>query len=187
MRIRVGLCLLGVLASVLLGVAPAWAQTAAVSATDNEFSPEEIEVEAGTTITWTNNGDAPHTVTADNGSFESGNMDPGDEFSETFSEQGRYPYYCEYHGAPDGQGMSGVVVVSGGGNGGNGGDGNGGGNGDDAGGTDDTGTGAGADATDDGDLPTTGTAVDAFVFLALALIASGGILMKLGAPLGVRR
>jgi plastocyanin len=177
MRVRVGLCAAAALALAVLSAGPAWAQSADVSAVDNAFDPEEIEVESGTTITWTNDGDAPHTVTADNGSFDSGNMDPGDDFSETFVDQGRYPYYCEYHGGPDGEGMAGVVVVTG--------DGGGGGGDDD---TDDpTEPVDTTETTTDDTLPTTGTEVDAFIYLALALIAAGVVLIKLGSPLPRRR
>ena len=183
MRIRMGLCLIGSMALTTMFAAPAGAQTAEVSAIDNAYEPRNLEVTAGTSVTWTNDGDAPHTVTADNGSFDSGNMDPGDEFSETFVEPGRYPYYCEYHGSAGGQGMAGVVVVSAQD------DGNGQGDPtdeptDEPTEDDDT---AGTTDTDDSDLPATGTEVDAFIFLALALILSGAVLMKLGSPTPTRR
>ena len=166
------------MALTVLSAGPVWAQSVEVSAIDNSFDPREIEVESGTSITWTNDGDAPHTVTADNGSFDSGNMDSGDDFSESFTDQGRYPYYCEYHGGPGGEGMAGVVVVTG--------DDSGGGNGDD---TDDPTDPAETTepATEEGDLPTTGTEVDAFIYLALAMIFAGVVLVKLGSPLTRRR
>jgi LPXTG-motif cell wall-anchored protein len=183
MRVRVGLCATGALALALLSAGPVWAQSAGVSAVDNAFEPAEIEVESGTSVTWTNDGDAPHTATADNGSFDSGNMDPGDDFTETFVDEGRYPYYCEYHGGPNGQGMSGVVVVTGDDD-----DDGGGGNGEDD--TDPIapveGNGT-TTATDTTGLPNTGTEVDAFIYLALALIAAGAVLIKLGSPLPRRR
>jgi LPXTG-motif cell wall-anchored protein len=161
----------------LLAAPPVWAQSVDVSALDDAFRPREIEVEPGTTVTWTNEGGTAHTVTADNGSFDSGNMDPGDDFSETFVEAGRYPYFCEYHGGEGGEGMSGVVVVTAaGGNGGGGQD-----------GTDDPTDTTPVDTTDDSDLPQTGTEVDAFIYLALALIAGGAGLMKLGSPVHFRR
>jgi LPXTG-motif cell wall-anchored protein len=179
MRFRAGLCLIGALGIGALAAAPVWAQSADVSIVDDAFQPREIEVESGTTVTWTNEGGTPHTVTADNGSFESGNLDPGDDFSETFADSGRYPYYCEYHGGPGGEGMSGVVVVSAGGGGDGGGT------------TEDPTDSAAPDTTvvagDETDLPQTGTAVDAFLYLALALIASGAVLVRLGSPAASRR
>jgi plastocyanin len=84
----------------------------AVSIVDSAFEPAEIAVAPGTTITWTNEGTAPHTVTADGGLFDSGTLEPGDTFSYTFEEPGEYPYYCRFHGDEGGRGMSGVVIVT---------------------------------------------------------------------------
>lgn len=72
---------------------------------------DEITVTVGTTVTWTNNDSAPHTVTADDGSFASGTLNGGDTFSFTFEEAGSFAYYCEFHGGADGSGMSSVVNV----------------------------------------------------------------------------
>ena len=51
----------------------------------------------GDTVTWTNTDDSPHTVTAEGGAFDSGNMDPGAIFSFTFTQPGTYTYRCDYH------------------------------------------------------------------------------------------
>lgn len=98
---------------------------ATVIVVDSAYQPREIEVDPGTTVTWEQVGQLPHTVTADDGSFDSGEMGQGDTFSHSFPQPGSFPYYCEFHGAPGGQGMAGVVVVSsaGSGPGGGGGDG----------------------------------------------------------------
>ena len=80
----------------------------AVSIVDFAFQPASIEVPAGSTVTWTNAGAAPHTVTADDGSFDSGQLKPGATFSQTFSTPGTYTYHCEIH--PQ---MTGTVVVTG--------------------------------------------------------------------------
>lgn len=61
------------------------------------FGPAELTVPAGTTVTWTNNDGAPHTVTADDGSFGSENLATGDTFSFTFDTPGTYTYHCEIH------------------------------------------------------------------------------------------
>lgn len=82
-----------------------------VDAADDFFAAEVIRVPVGTEVEWTNVGRNPHTVTADDGSFDSGNMNPGDEWSWTFDEPGVYRYFCVYHGAPGGIGMAGIVVV----------------------------------------------------------------------------
>ncbi|MBI2239132.1 MAG: hypothetical protein HYU54_11505, partial [Actinobacteria bacterium] len=55
-------------------------------------------------------GANPHTVTADDGAFDSGTLQPGDTFSVTFDAPERVPYYCQIHGAP-GSAMWGAVIV----------------------------------------------------------------------------
>ncbi len=82
-----------------------------VSAADDFFDLEIVRVPVGTEVVWTNTGRNPHTVTADDGSFDSGDMQPGDVFEWAFDEPGVYPYYCVYHGAAGGVGMAGVIVV----------------------------------------------------------------------------
>jgi plastocyanin len=74
----------------------------------NNFSPKVISVVMGVnnTVIWTNNDSFPHTVTADDGSFSSGNMDPGNSFVWTFSKPGTYKYHCSYHSW-----MTGTVIV----------------------------------------------------------------------------
>ena len=151
----------------LLPMGAASAQQAAVSANDNEFDPTEIEVESGTTITWTNNGDLPHTVTAVNGSFESGTMEPGDTFETTFNAAGQYSYYCEFHGDADGGGMAGVVTVTGEG---------------DEDPTDDPNDDNGGTGGNNDTLPMTGVDVGAFLYLAAAMIGVGSLLLRLERP-----
>ncbi|OGG52485.1 hypothetical protein A2851_05045 [Candidatus Kaiserbacteria bacterium RIFCSPHIGHO2_01_FULL_53_29] len=81
-----------------------------ISAADDSFSPRTITIAKGSTVTWTNTGAMQHTVTADGGSFDTG-LSPGANFSRTFTTAGTYPYYCRFHGAPGGVGMSGVITV----------------------------------------------------------------------------
>ena len=95
----------------IAGAAPRAAETKNVSAKDFEFDPKTITVNVGDTIVWKNVGQRPHTVDADDGSFDSGTLQPGQEFSFTFSKAGTFPYYCEFHGAKGGSGMAGTVVV----------------------------------------------------------------------------
>lgn len=96
-----------------LGPGPAVAtdEYVQVAALDDYFDAEVVRVPVGTEIEWRNVGRNPHTVTADDGSFDSGNMENGDEFSWTFDEPGVYRYYCVYHGQPGGIGMAGMIVV----------------------------------------------------------------------------
>ena len=77
---------------------------------DNFFNPPNAAVEPGSTITWTNNGEEPHTVTADDGSFDSGVLNPGDSYTVAFGGQGTVTYHCTIH--PE---MTGSVTVGGGG------------------------------------------------------------------------
>lgn len=83
---------------------------------DFDYKPGSVTIKAGDTITWTNTGQEPHTVTADDGSFDSGKMGAGENFSMRFDSPGTYGYYCSLHGGPGGEGMSAVVIVEGGGN-----------------------------------------------------------------------
>jgi plastocyanin len=63
------------------------------------FSPDNIILVLGVnnTVVWTNNDSAPHTVTANDGSFNSGNLAPGQSFAYTFTSPGTYTYHCTYH------------------------------------------------------------------------------------------
>lgn len=85
-----------------------------VEIVDFDYQPGAITIKAGDTVTWTQTGEEPHTVTADDGSFDSGELDTGGAFSMRFDEPGTYGYYCTLHGGPGGEGMSGVVTVEGG-------------------------------------------------------------------------
>ena len=82
-----------------------------IDSLDDFFDAEVTRVPVGTTVEWRNDGRNKHTVTADDGTFDSGNMEPGAEFSHTFAKAGVYRYYCVYHGSPGGIGMAGIVVV----------------------------------------------------------------------------
>ena len=79
---------------------------------DNFFDPPDVAVEPGSTITWTNNGDEPHTVTADDGSFDSGVLNSGDSYTVAFGGQGTVTYHCEIH--PEMRGSVTVGAVGGG-------------------------------------------------------------------------
>lgn len=69
------------------------------------FGPATITVARGTTVTWTNRDDIPHTVVSD-GAFKSKAMDTEDKFSYTFAKPGTYSYFCSLHPK-----MTGKVVV----------------------------------------------------------------------------
>jgi plastocyanin len=113
-ELRIGLIPVTIaLLSGLLLMAPVFARAdTSVSMIDDSFSPQTTTIAPGDTVTWTNNGSMNHTVTADDGSFSSGTILPGNSFTHTFSTVGNFPYYCQFHGASGGVGMSGVVMVS---------------------------------------------------------------------------
>src|ERR1700689_4581388 len=70
------------------------------------FGPAAITVAAGTTVTWTNRDDIPHTVVSDDKVFKSKVLDTDEKFSYTFAKPGTYPYFCSVHPK-----MTGKVVV----------------------------------------------------------------------------
>src|SRR5215207_3024501 len=82
-------------------------EAVAVQVVDFAFEPGTLTVPAGATVTWTNAGSRPHTVTADDGSFDSGRLDPGEQFSQTFDQPGTFAYHCGFH--PE---MQGSIVVT---------------------------------------------------------------------------
>jgi len=69
----------------------------AVSIRNFTFSVATLSVSAGTQVTWTNNDATAHTVTADDGGFDSGNIAPGGSFSHTFTNMGTVKYHCQIH------------------------------------------------------------------------------------------
>jgi plastocyanin len=80
-----------------------------VAIEDFYFEPADAVVNPGDTITWVNEGNQPHTVTADDGRFDSEVLNPEDSFSVTFQEAGIVGYHCEIHPS-----MTGSVTVGGG-------------------------------------------------------------------------
>ena len=93
------------------GPAPSGAVTnpgeALVSIADIAYQPATLEIAAGTTVRWRNDDPVAHTVTARDGSFGSGVLTPGDEFSQVFETPGTFPYFCAIH-----PGQVGSVVVT---------------------------------------------------------------------------
>ncbi len=70
------------------------------------FAPTRIEVSAGTTVAWTNRDQLAHTITADDGSWDSGPIEAGATWRHTFAQPGTYTFHCTPHPV-----MTGVVVV----------------------------------------------------------------------------
>lgn len=101
------------------GATPARSSPAVVVPADSitikgfEFEPARLSVQAGATVTWTNEEDSFHTVTAGtpddrSGLFDSGEFDTGGTFEFTFPDVGAYPFFCDRH-----EFMRGEVIVGG--------------------------------------------------------------------------
>ena len=61
------------------------------------YEPDPVVVQVGGKVTWQNEDSAPHTATADDGSFDTGTIDEGKLGSATFKEPGTFTYFCEIH------------------------------------------------------------------------------------------
>jgi plastocyanin len=92
------------------GSAPAPSGDAArsekVEIVDFAYGPDPVTIEEGGKVIWQNEDSAPHTATAEDGSFDTGTLEEGKLGSETFKEAGTYAYICSIH--PD---MTGTVEV----------------------------------------------------------------------------
>jgi plastocyanin len=82
------------------------APAAAVSIDNFTFKAPVVTVTPGTTVTWTNGDDIPHTVVSKDGAFKSKVLDTGDRFSFTFAKAGQFGYFCSLH--PH---MTGTIIV----------------------------------------------------------------------------
>jgi plastocyanin len=77
-----------------------------VEIADFAYAPDPVTVQVGGKVTWLNQDSAPHTATAEDGSFDTGTLEEGKLKSETFKQAGTYEYICQIH--PD---MHGTVEV----------------------------------------------------------------------------
>ncbi|HJQ08555.1 MAG TPA: cupredoxin domain-containing protein [Candidatus Saccharimonadales bacterium] len=79
-----------------------------VTIQDSGFSPANITVKKGTTVTWTNSGDLPHTVTSsDESGPKSATLQAGETYTFTFNTAGTFNYICDLHPS-----MKGMVTVT---------------------------------------------------------------------------
>jgi plastocyanin len=92
--------------AVMATVLAATPQNAEVKIDNFTFGPQSVTIKAGTTVTWTNEDDIPHTVVATAKAFKSKVLDTDDKFSFTFTTAGSYEYFCSLH--PH---MTGTIVV----------------------------------------------------------------------------
>jgi plastocyanin len=100
--------LLGLLTGAAVMAAPVGVADTAVKIDNFTFTPQRVTVKTGTTVTWTNQDDIPHTVTSATKAFRSKALDTDDKFSFTFTTAGVYEYFCSLH--PH---MTGTIVVEG--------------------------------------------------------------------------
>jgi len=125
-KVRAALACGALAAGVLVVAAPDVGVAAgggrSVSIEHRQFVPKELTVSVGDEVTWTHrDGEQVHSVTADDGSFDSNPlcstanpkecMSDHDTFKHTFGTEGRFPYFSKTFGGPGGQGASGVIVV----------------------------------------------------------------------------
>jgi len=82
------------------------ANSAAIQIDNFHYTPPSLVVTPGTTVTWTNADDSPHTVREKDGKFKSAALDTDDSFSQTFTAPGEYEYFCSIHPY-----MTGKIVV----------------------------------------------------------------------------
>ena len=103
----------GVAAAMIAGVVragepPVAAASQQVAIYNYKFGPDTLTVPAGTTVTWVNKDEVPHTVMSSDKRFtSSGALDTGDSYSYTFATPGSYEYFCTLHPF-----MKGKVVVT---------------------------------------------------------------------------
>jgi plastocyanin len=89
------------------GQTPPGTHEVTVNITGFKFQPASIQVAAGTKVTWVNDDSVSHTVTADNGAFDTGQFPHGDSRSYTFNTKGVFTYHCSIHPS-----MTGSVTVT---------------------------------------------------------------------------
>jgi plastocyanin len=147
--------------------------SATVSMGDNFYSPASVSIAVGDTVTWSNNGQAQHSATANNGSFDTGVFGPGGSRSHTFTRAGTFSYFCTVHGQSQ-SGTVRVLAASGGGKGGGG-----------SAGSSGTGTSEAA-AVAAPDAAGTSTSLAATGLEALGLASIGAALLAGGIALGRR-
>ena len=82
------------------------AHSAGIQIDNFHYSPPTLVVAPGTTVTWTNDDDSPHSVREKDGKFKSTALDTDDKFSFTFTTPGTFEYFCSLHPK-----MQGTIVV----------------------------------------------------------------------------
>ncbi len=87
----------GLLASLLVGGVAVEAATRSVAIADFAFGPAALTITAGDRVRWTNADQVAHTATANNGSFDTGDIEQGESATIRFTQAGTYRYVCTPH------------------------------------------------------------------------------------------
>lgn len=106
----IGKAFVGATLACLVGLAAttgAIAKDTSVKITDFKFTAKSVTVTVGSVVSWTNGATRNHTVTADGGTFDSGQIGPGEAFGNLFDAPGTFAYHCSIH--PDQ--MKGTIIV----------------------------------------------------------------------------
>ena len=106
LRARFLVGVVGALAIAAFGTGAVLAADHAVAISGSSFSPANLTVAVGDTVTWTNSDQISHTATADGGSFDTGSLSNTESGTVTFSTAGSFPYHCSIH--PN---MTGTITV----------------------------------------------------------------------------
>jgi plastocyanin len=85
---------------------PVPSPAAVVHVKDFKFVPDTVTIHPGQTVRFVEDDDTPHTVTASDRTYDSGNLDKGQSWTHAFAKEGTYKYFCAYHTF-----MTGTVVV----------------------------------------------------------------------------
>jgi plastocyanin len=101
-----GLIVTGLILSAVTAAHVAAVGAAAVDIKEFAFTPPTLAVPVGTTVRWINHDEEPHTITSVSGAFGSTGLSHDDTFAQTFTQPGRYEYFCALHPR-----MKAVVVV----------------------------------------------------------------------------
>jgi plastocyanin len=96
-RIATALAVAVLSAASILPATPGQAADTELKIDNFTFAPQRITVKAGTTVTWINKDDIPHTVASSTKVFKSKALDTEDKFSFTFTTPGTYEYFCSLH------------------------------------------------------------------------------------------
>lgn len=97
MRIAFYLAIIGAGLAVSAVAFAADASDVSIKMQQQTFVPAKLDVSVGTKITWTNADTLPHSVTANDGRFDSGSIEPGKTFQWTPTEAGTVMYHCIFH------------------------------------------------------------------------------------------